>query len=177
MIASRRCSWFVGCTSMMRISHSTTSQRCSIGMRSGDCGGHLSKMNSLSCSRNKSEMIWALWRCIILLEVAIRRWVHTVVIMGWTRSATILRLAVVFKRCSIGTKGPKVCQENILHTITPPPPAWTFGTRQDGSMLSCSLHQILTLPSECRSRNRDSIRPGNVFPIFYCPILVNLCEL
>ncbi len=40
---------------------STTSQRCSIGLRSGDCGGHLSKVNSLSCSRNQSEMIWALW--------------------------------------------------------------------------------------------------------------------
>ncbi len=52
---------------------------------------------------------------------------------------------------------PKVCQENIPHTITPPPPpAWTIETRQDGSMLSCSLRQILTLTSECRSRNRDS---------------------
>ncbi len=66
---------------MIRISRSITSQRCSIGFRSGVCGGHLSKVNSLSCSRNQSEMIWALWHypdiCgIILLEVAIRRWVH-----------------------------------------------------------------------------------------------------
>ncbi len=51
---------------------------------------------------------------------------------------------MVFKQCSIGTKTPKVCQENIPHTITPPP-AWTVETRQDRSMLSCSLHQILTL--------------------------------
>ncbi len=34
-----------------------SSQRCSIGLRSGDCGGYLSKENSLSCSRNQSEMI------------------------------------------------------------------------------------------------------------------------
>ncbi len=61
MIASCRCCRFVGCTSMMRISHSTTSQRCSIGLRSGKFGGQLSKVNSLSCSRNQSEMIWALW--------------------------------------------------------------------------------------------------------------------
>ncbi len=27
---------------------------------------------------------------------------------------------VAFKQCSIGTKGPKVCQENTPHTITPP---------------------------------------------------------
>ncbi len=38
-----------------------------------------------------------------------------------------------------------MCQENIPHTITPSPPAWTVETRQDGSMLSCSLRQILTL--------------------------------
>ncbi len=49
-----------------------------------------------------------------------------------------------------------MCQENIPHIITPPSPAWTVETRQDGSMLSCSLLQILALPSECRSRNRDS---------------------
>ncbi len=60
MIASRSCCRFVGCTSMMWISRSTTSQRCSIGLRSGDCGGHLSKVNSLSCSRNQSEIIWTL---------------------------------------------------------------------------------------------------------------------
>ncbi len=61
MIASHSCCRFVGCTSVMRISHSTTSQRCSIGLRSVDCGGLLNKVNSLSCSRNQSEMIWALW--------------------------------------------------------------------------------------------------------------------
>ncbi len=30
---------------------------CSIGLRYGECGSHLSKVNSLSCSRNQSEMI------------------------------------------------------------------------------------------------------------------------
>ncbi len=57
MIASRSCCRFVSCTSMMWISRSTTSQRCSIGLRYGECEGHLSKVNSLSCSRNQSEMI------------------------------------------------------------------------------------------------------------------------
>ncbi len=57
MIASRSCCRFVGCTSMMRISLSTTSQMCSIGLRYGDCGGHLSKVNSLSYSKKQFEMI------------------------------------------------------------------------------------------------------------------------
>ena len=52
MLVSCSCCRFVGCASVMRISCSTASQRCSIGLRSGDCGGHLSPVNSMSCSRN-----------------------------------------------------------------------------------------------------------------------------
>jgi len=54
---------------------------------------------------------------------------------------------------NFGTKGTKVCQENIAHTITPPPPACTVVTRHDGSMFSFCLHQILPLPSECLNRH------------------------
>ncbi len=120
-------------------------------------------------------------RCIILLEAASEDG-YTVVIKGWTWSATILRSAVVFKRYSIGTKRPKVCQENIPHTITPPPPAWTVETRQHGSMLSCSLRQILTLPSECCSRNRDTTDKATFFQssivqLWWACVNCNLCFL
>ncbi len=107
------------------------------------------------------DLSFVTW-CIILLEVASEDG-YTVVIKGWTWSATILMKTVAFKQCSIGTKGPKVCQENIPCTITPPPPAWTIETRQGGSMLSCSLRQILTLPSECCSRNQDSSDQATFF--------------
>ncbi len=52
MRASRSCCRFVGYTSMMQIS---------VPPHPKDCGGHLRKVNSLSCSRNQSEIIWALW--------------------------------------------------------------------------------------------------------------------
>ena len=52
MIASRNFCRFVSCTFMLRISRSTTSQRCSIGFRSGDWEGHWRTLNLLSCSWN-----------------------------------------------------------------------------------------------------------------------------
>lgn len=42
--------------SITSISHSTISQRSSIGLRYCDCGGHLSTVNSLSCLRNQFEI-------------------------------------------------------------------------------------------------------------------------
>ncbi len=69
------------------------------------------------------DLSFVTW-CIILLEVIIRRCVHcSHKGMDMVSNNTTGRLWR-FKQCSIGTKGPKVCQENIPHTITPPP-AWT----------------------------------------------------
>ncbi len=175
MIASHSCCRFVGCTSMMWISRSTTSQRCSIGLRSGDCGGHLSKVNSLSCSRNQSEMIWALWHGALSCWKYIRRLVHcSHKGMDMVSNNT---QAVAFKRCSIGTKGPKVCQENI-----PPPPLHHHHQPEplrQGRMIHAFMFftpnsdsTIWTLKQKLRLS-----RPGNVFPIFYSLILVILCEL
>ncbi len=75
------------------------------------------------------DLSFVTW-CIILLEVVIRRW-YTVIIKGWTwserdghgqkqYSGSLWRLndAQLVLRCATGTK---VCQENIPHTITPPP--------------------------------------------------------
>lgn len=66
---------FMGCKFMMRISCSTTLQRCSIGLRSGDCGGHSNTVNSLSSSKNRHNLRFVTWS-VILLEATIRRLVH-----------------------------------------------------------------------------------------------------
>jgi len=120
MISSRSCCRFVVCTSMMWISCSSTSQRCSIGLRSGDCGGRLSLVNwsdlCYPAGRGHQKMIDCGHKGIHGNNTQVELW-HL------TNAQLVLR----------GTK----C------------------TRQDRSMLSCCLCQILTQPNECRSRNRD----------------------
>lgn len=120
MMASYACCRFVGWTLMMRISHSTTMQRCSAGLRSGNFVVRFSIVNSL-CSRNHFEKMATFWS-----------------IKEFMRHST----------------GPKVCQQNIPHTIKLPAPAWTINTSKDRSMLlqvHCLL-QILTLPFKGCSR-------------------------
>ncbi len=168
MIASHSCCRFVSCTSMMWISRSTTSQNA-----------------LLDWDLVTVEAIWVTWthyhvqetslRWFELCDKYIRRW-YTVVIKGWTWSATILREAVVLKRCSIGTKGPK-CAKKIsptpLHHHHQPEPL------RQGRMNPC-FHVLYTKfwlyiwMSQLKLR---LIRPGNVFSIFNRPILVSLCEL
>ncbi len=163
MRASRSCCRFVGCTSMM----------CPVPPHP--------KGALLDWDLMTVEAIWVKWTHCHVQETSLR-WFELCDMVHYTAGSSIRRwvhcshkrmdmvsnntlVGCVFKRCSIGTKRPKVCQENIPHPFTLPRPAWTVETRQDGSMLSCSLCQILT------------IRPGNIFTIFYCPILVILCEL
>ncbi len=118
MITSCSCCRFVGCTSMMWISRSTTSQRCCIGLRSGDCG-----VKWTHCHVQKNSLRW-FELCDMLHYPAgssIRRW-YTVVIKGWTWSATILRSAVVFKQCSLGTKRATKISPPPLHHHQHPEP-------------------------------------------------------
>ncbi len=124
MISSHSCCRFVGCTSMMWISRSTTSQRCSIGLRSGDCGVKWTR-----CHVQETSLRW-FDLCVMLHYPAgsiIRRWVH----------CSHKGMDMVSNNTQVGCgvltmlNWYKSCHENIPHTITPPPAPWTVETRQD----------------------------------------------
>lgn len=68
-------------TSMLGISSSTTSQRCCIRMRSGDCWGHLSTVNSLIHLRNQFDRFAF---CNISRSSAVSSHQKMVVIKVWT---------------------------------------------------------------------------------------------
>lgn len=65
---------------------------------------------------------------------------HTVLQEAAHQNIYILRLAVGFEKCSLSNKGAKVCRLYTTMNITK---NWRY--KQDGSMLSYCLCQILTL--------------------------------
>jgi len=79
------------------------SQICPTGWRSGDCG-HVQVDDLSFC-----DMVLSSWK------PPSENW-YTVVIKRWTWSATILRLAVVFKWSSIATRSSKCAKKT---TSTP----------------------------------------------------------
>ncbi len=92
---------------------------------------YIYKVNSLLCSRNQSEMIWALWHAALSCWKYLSEDGYTVVIKGWTQSATILREIVAFKRCFIGSKCAKNISSTPLHHNHQPEPL------REGRMEQC----------------------------------------
>lgn len=95
-----------------------------------DCGGHFSTASLLSSSGKQFEMISTLWYSASNHHKMGTLWTW------WDE----LRCLTMF----LSTKGSKVCQENVPHTITSPLPTCTVGTRQNGFVISCCLCQIWT---------------------------------
>lgn len=89
----------------------------SLWLESGDCGGHSSTVDSLSCSRNQIEMSFVVW-CVILQDVV-------------TRTCALW----LFLRYMILAN--KKCGKKITLWSTPPLPVWTTDLRHVGSILSC----------------------------------------
>ena len=125
---------------------SNSSQRCSMGLRSGLCAGHtLSSMSLWSC--------FVLW-CTVMLEeegasskLFPQSWSMELSKMSWCAEA--------FRVPLTGTKGPSPAPEKHPHTIIPPPPNFTLGTMQSHKYGSPGNLQTQTGPSDCQMEKRD----------------------
>ena len=85
---------FDGCGTSCLMALLNSSNKCSIGLRSGDCGGHLSKVKSPSCSWNLSCTIWALWHGALSYWKKPSPLGYAIHITGWTWSIMILRYGI-----------------------------------------------------------------------------------
>lgn len=132
---------FISCTSKMQTPCSTTSQWCFIWVSSGDCGVHLYTVNSVGCSRNQFE----------LSDMASY---HQRMSILWLWHGQQLKKAVAFKRFSVSSIEPKVCQENTPHTTT---------------VTNCWYKAFVFfdvkvwLSSECCTTNQDSSDQATLF--------------
>lgn len=156
IVASFKFFW-IGCTSRIWISFSTTSLRCSVRCRYRDFRGKFNTENSLLCFMNQLAMTFDLWHDAGNDHQ--RVWVHHCHKLKHMVSQWYLGRKWHLNTSFIHTKGPKVGKEYILHTITPslpPPPQpqpWTIDSRQDESILSYCLCQIVVLLSKWHRRN------------------------
>jgi len=133
----------VGCTSRARSLCSTISQRCSIGLRSGDCGAIL--VQWAHCHVQETNLKWFEVCGMVHYPAGSS---HQSQHGGHKGMETMLRLWQL-NNVQLALRGLKCA--NIPHTITPPPPAVV--TRHDRSKFTICLHQILSLPAECLNRN------------------------
>lgn len=156
----------------MWISHSTTSQKCSIRLNSG-CFRGWSTVNEWQCTHLKlvsgRYMNFVTW-CIIVLEVAIRRWVP---LKGCTWSAPILRCTGAFTLCTMldwdWVVHRKYSSQHYTSNIL------SYWCKGAWIIVSCCLCQILTRLSECCSWNWDLSHQAMLFQSSIVQLWV--CEL
>lgn len=89
LTASHSCCWCVGFTSTIGVSCISTSQRCSVWLRSGECGCRLSTANT-SHVQETSEIIWSFWYVVLSYWKEPSEVRYTVLIKRWTWS-TVFR--------------------------------------------------------------------------------------
>ncbi len=133
-------------------------KKCSVGVRSGDCGGYSSIVNSLSCSRNQFEMIWALWHGALSCWKWSERDGHGQQ-QYFSKSWHLNNAQQVLS----GPKCAKKISPKPLHQQQPEPLI-------QGRMDPC-FHVVTpnSDPAIWKSQKKSGlIGPGNLFSIFYC---------
>ena len=80
---------------------------------------------------------------------------------------------VAFKKCSVGTKGPKVCLTPLHHHHQSEPLIQGGMEQYFHVVYSKFWPHHLNVAAEIETYQTRHL----FFPIFYCPVLVNLCDL
>ncbi len=101
------------------------------------------------------KLLWDDRRHVIQLEADNVRWVHCGY-KGMDMVSNNRLWHLNNAQLVLGPNSPRFCS-------IPPPTAWPVDTRKDRSILSCCLQQMITLPSECYSRNWDSSDQATFF--------------
>ena len=127
---------------------SNSSQRCSIGLRSGLCAGQ----SSSSTPNSLIHVFMDLALCTGAQSCWNRKGPspncsHKV---GSMELSNISWYAEAFRVPFTGTKGPSPAPEKQPHTIIPPPPNFTLGTMQSDKFCSLGNLQTQTRSSDCQ---------------------------
>jgi len=140
--------------SLARSLRSNSSQRCSIGLRSGLCAGQ--------SGSSKPNWLIRVFMDLTLCTGAQSCWnrkgpspncLHKVGNIKWSK---ISWYAEAFRVPFTGTKWPSPAPEQQPHTIIPPPPNFTLGPMQSDKYRSPGNRQTQTRPSDCQMEKGDS---------------------
>ncbi|XP_058230352.1 uncharacterized protein LOC131343021 isoform X2 [Hemibagrus wyckioides] len=133
---------------------SNSSQRCSIGLRSGLCAGQ--------SSSSTPDSVIHVFMDLALCTGAQSCWKRKGPAPNCSHNVGSMELskmswyAEAFRVPFTGTKGPSPAPEKQPHTIIPPPPNFTLGTMQSDKNRSPGNRQTQTRPSDCQMEKRDS---------------------
>ncbi len=144
----------VGREGLARSLCSNSSQRCSIGLRSGLCAGQ----SSSSTPNSLIHVFMDLALCTGAQSCWNRKGPSPICShkVGSMEFSKISWYAEAFRVPFTGTKGPSPAPEKQPHTIIPSPPNFTVGTMQSDKYRSPGNHQTQTRPSDCQMEKRDS---------------------
>lgn len=151
---------------VFRISRSRWSHKSSMGLRSGDCGGHsiiLSRRRLKRCSRNSLQSLdvcLGSLSCWKMNPRPIRCFPEG---MAWSSKMVLYACLSIIP--DTWTKSPTLLFPKYPHIIIEPPPCFTEATRHFSIRLSPGRRRTKTLRLEPNTRNFDS---SDHSTFFYC---------
>jgi hypothetical protein len=138
----------VGCWGLEQSRFSNSSHRCSLAFKSGLWTGQ--SISGMLLSTNHSLTDLALWQGALCWyrQLSSPNWSSTVDSMQQVKMSLY---PYVFRFAHSIMRGPSPFHEKHPHTVMPPPPNFTVGTKHDGRYRSPGIHHTQIFPSDCDS--------------------------